>query len=107
MGPLELCQPLYARDRQPDKGAGAGITSQAVGRCAIVGWDVSQLRGLILTPVEPELLAIGRIAHRTLAPWDEATLSNLGIPEAPRTGRSGGTLPSKSDCPSRADSAIT
>jgi hypothetical protein len=31
-------------------------------------------------PVEPELLAIGRIAHRTLAPWDEQTLSNLGIP---------------------------
>jgi hypothetical protein len=31
-------------------------------------------------PVEPELLAIGRIAHRTLAPWDEHTLSNLGIP---------------------------
>ena len=31
-------------------------------------------------PVEPELLAIGRIAHRTLAPWDEDTLSNLGIP---------------------------
>jgi hypothetical protein len=31
-------------------------------------------------PVEPELLAIGRIAHRTLAPWDEQALSNLGIP---------------------------
>ena len=31
-------------------------------------------------PVEPELLAIGRIAHRTLAPWDEDTLTNLGIP---------------------------
>jgi len=31
-------------------------------------------------PVEPELLAIGRIAHRTLAPWDEHKLSNLGIP---------------------------
>jgi hypothetical protein len=31
-------------------------------------------------PVEPELLAIGRIAHRTLVPWDEHTLSNLGIP---------------------------
>jgi len=31
-------------------------------------------------PVEPELLAIGRIAHRTLAPWDEDTLTHLGIP---------------------------
>jgi hypothetical protein len=31
-------------------------------------------------PVEPELLAIGRIAHRTLGPWDEGTLTNLGIP---------------------------
>jgi hypothetical protein len=31
-------------------------------------------------PVEPELLAIGRIAHRTLAPWNEDTLTNLGIP---------------------------
>jgi len=31
-------------------------------------------------PVEPELLAIGRIAHRTLAPWDEDTLTDLGIP---------------------------
>jgi hypothetical protein len=31
-------------------------------------------------PVEPELLAIGRIAHRTLAPWDEDTLTKLGIP---------------------------
>ena len=31
-------------------------------------------------PVEPELLAIGRIAHRTLAPWDEGTLTNLRIP---------------------------
>jgi hypothetical protein len=31
-------------------------------------------------PVEPELLAIGRIAHRTLAPWNEDTLANLGIP---------------------------
>lgn len=31
-------------------------------------------------PVEPELLAVGRIAHRTLTPWDEQTLSNLGIP---------------------------
>jgi hypothetical protein len=29
---------------------------------------------------EPELLAIGRIVHRTLAPWDEHTLSKLGIP---------------------------
>lgn len=31
-------------------------------------------------PVEPELLAIGRIVYRTIAPWDEHTLSNLGIP---------------------------
>lgn len=31
-------------------------------------------------PVEPELLAIGRIAHRTLAPWDEDTLTHFGIP---------------------------
>jgi hypothetical protein len=31
-------------------------------------------------PVEPELLAIGRIAHRILAPWDEDTLNRLGIP---------------------------
>ena len=31
-------------------------------------------------PVEPELLAIGRIAHRTLGSWDESTLTNLGIP---------------------------
>jgi hypothetical protein len=33
-----------------------------------------------IMPVEPELLAIGRIAHRTLAPWDEDTLTHLGIP---------------------------
>jgi hypothetical protein len=26
------------------------------------------------------MLAIGRIAHRSLASWDEHTLSNLGIP---------------------------
>jgi hypothetical protein len=31
-------------------------------------------------PMEPELLAIGRIAHRTLAPWNEDTLTHLGIP---------------------------
>ena len=31
-------------------------------------------------PVEPELLAIGRIVHRTLAAWDEDTLNRLGIP---------------------------
>ncbi len=31
-------------------------------------------------PVEPELLAIGRITHRVLAPWDEDTLNSLGIP---------------------------
>ena len=31
-------------------------------------------------PVEPELLAIGRIVHRALAPWDEDTLTTIGIP---------------------------
>lgn len=31
-------------------------------------------------PVEPELLAIGRIVHRALDPWNEDTLTSLGIP---------------------------
>lgn len=31
-------------------------------------------------PVEPELLAIGRIAHRALDAWDEDTLTQLGLP---------------------------
>jgi hypothetical protein len=44
--------------------------------------DLHRWQALVtgVMPVEPELLAIGRIAHRTLAPWDENTLSSLGIP---------------------------
>lgn len=32
-------------------------------------------------PIEPELLAAGRIAHRALRDWDNDTLSRLGIDE--------------------------
>lgn len=44
--------------------------------------DLHRWRALAtgVMPLEPELLAIGRIAHRTLAPWDEDTLTRLGIP---------------------------